>query len=99
MRERDKRVASMLRRDIAMLALFLVVFLGISAFAFSQVQAIVEDPGTAVLLTAAFLLVVVVLTSSIGWVIAYLIRSQKEIYPEDLHYQDLIRSQKEDGTR
>ena len=95
MKDNRQKIAAMVFKDVAMLVVFLAAFLGISGFVFFQVLDIVGDGGVRLLLTAAFALAMVVLSGSIVWVIAYLRRSRDEVYGEDLHYQDLIRQQKE----
>jgi O-antigen/teichoic acid export membrane protein len=92
----DRRIASMLKSDTAVLLVFLAVFLGISTFVFTRVLNITIDDGAATVLIAAFAFAVVVMTCTIAWVIAYLHKFRKQVYEGELIGKELMKKQKEE---
>lgn len=93
----EKGIKRMLRRDCLLLAAFLLAALGFNSFILVQTVSIAETAALRGGLIAVFAVTMLVLTGSILWVGRHLLRNRDEIYGEDLHYQQLIRQQKEGG--
>lgn len=95
MKPQETAMKRMLRQDCILLFLFLLATLGINVFVLIQTLAIVDSGGLRVAITAVFAVTMLVLTGAIVWVGRHLSRNRDEVYGDDLHYQQLIRQQKE----
>ena len=95
MKDNSNAVASMLRKDAALLIAFLVVVVGICCFVLFQVLAIIDSSAVKTLILSVFVIAMLVLGGAMAWVLRHLSKNKEEVYGEDLYYQELIRKQKE----
>ena len=95
MKDNSKAVAGMLFKDVILLAVFLLAALGINCFVLLQTLPIVDDAALRTVITVVFTATSLVLAGAMAWVARHLSKNKDEVYGEDLHYQHLIRQQKE----
>lgn len=97
MKDQDRAEAAMLRRDCALLLIFLAAALGIVGFVLSQALAVTEAAALRALLAGVCGLSMLVLAGGMLWVLRHLRRNRREVYGEDLYWQAALKKQKEDA--
>ena len=95
MKDQKKRAVSMFRRDCCILAAFTVLAVCMVLFVLTQVLSVTDSGTAGTVLTVVAGVSCIALVGAILAVILHLRKNCQEIYGEDIHYQELIKLQKE----
>lgn len=94
MKTQEKQIRRMIYGDEFVVALFLMMTFALSAFVLLQAMPLAAS-SFKWLLILIFALSMVSLGGSMIWVIYHLQKNREDVYGEELHYQELIRWEKE----